>query len=657
MSVYSSTTKTSSKNYQPGVDGLRTVAVMLVILYHVGFNFFSGGFIGVDVFFVISGYLITGILNNQVCSHSFSYLSFLASRISRLYPALLFTVSLVMLFCFLTYSSEDFESVASSSIPALLSSSNIFFANTTGYFDTSSDINPLLHTWSLSVEQQFYLAWPLLLLAVLKINAKAAPTFIFLVSILSLILSQMATKQDPTNAYYLLQYRVFELGFGGLTYYAYRNLNIPNRLKELFLSGGLIIIVLSSITINSSTQFPGVNAFIPVMGAILCIISHDAKYVGKLINNKVFVATGIASYSIYLIHWPLIVFYKYWIFREINNIERVAIIISSIVIGFFMYSLIENKYRKINLLVASKKRIIFASSFCILTLLSYSVIHFNGYDWRSNHQYAEENKAGGTTLKQNAYGGDGIKQNTQVLLGKSGTDASFVVMGDSYSRQYANAISNDLLKSGMSAIGFFSDGCFFSEKYKMVDSGKVRSVCLEMTHKATQYAKIHNIPLVYAQSWTNYIDKLIIDNKKMAFSNEVDYINFNIENVVSISKEIYPLKLYVIGTPPPSVTGINSSVASCSSRPDFLPMPCRKRTSTPESVDPKFRSNNIMSQSFKSIDGINFINPYKYLCRDGKCNSIDSSGGVMYFDSTHLSFYGARKVWQNIRDEIITTLK
>ncbi|WP_334645162.1 acyltransferase family protein [Escherichia marmotae] len=648
MSLISITDKTHSATYQPGVDGLRCIAVLLVLVFHAGFDVFPGGFIGVDVFFVISGYLITGIIFTQIDKEKFSFINFMFSRISRLYPSLLFTLLFVFIGCFLIYSPADFMNVQSSAVYALLSASNIFFANRSGYFDTSSEINPLLHTWSLGVEQQFYLVWPLLILSVFFVKRSLVPILLIAVSIMSLLASQWATTNMQTEGYYWMPFRVFELSFGGIAFFIAKSYKFSSAIKEIMMTAGLVLIVGSAIVFSSGSQFPGYNAMIPVSGAILCILSHDSRFVGKIVTNKVSVRIGLISYSIYLIHWPLIVFYKYWIFREITNIEKASIIAISIIMAFFMYELIENKYRKINLLALSKQSIaIYSLSIALMSAFVFS-INSNGFEWRVVKKAEDSN----SIIKNHDYGGDGIKQNIKVNLGNKNISPSFVIMGDSYSRQYANAISENLIKTNKSAVGFFSDGCFFSQSVEMIESGKIRQICLEMTNKAVQFAKDKNIPLVYAQSWTNYMDKLAQEKRKISFANENEYINFNIENIISISKSIHPLQIYIIGTPPPSVKGINSSIESCLQRPDFLLMPCRERFATNESSDPKFRSNNEMDKAFKFNSKIKFINPYKYFCQNGTCNSVDDTGEPLYFDATHLSYYGARKIWAKIMSDI-----
>ncbi|HFO5017596.1 TPA: acyltransferase family protein, partial [Escherichia coli] len=219
MGIISSTNKTKSAFYEPSVDGLRALAVIIVILFHAGFKWMPGGYVGVDVFFVISGYLITGILYSSNLKNTYSYKTFILSRISRLYPALISTLILTLILGFLIFSPSDLERLGKTMVYTLLSASNFFFMNGSGYFDQSSETNPLLHTWSLAVEQQFYFLWPLIILAGFKLGKNKLKLFIFLIGVLSLVLSQLTINSFPTANYYMPWFRAFEFAFGGIIFF------------------------------------------------------------------------------------------------------------------------------------------------------------------------------------------------------------------------------------------------------------------------------------------------------------------------------------------------------------------------------------------------------------------------------------------------------
>ncbi|WPA90681.1 acyltransferase family protein [Providencia zhijiangensis] len=644
MSIFSSTSKTKNKNYSSGIDGLRAIAVIIVLLFHLGFSSVPGGYVGVDVFFVISGFLITGIIYSNIDNNKFSYIGFMSSRISRLYPALIFTLIFVILFCFLLYSPADFVQVSKSAVYATFSLSNIFFAGSSGYFDNSSEINPLLHTWSLAVEQQFYLVWPIIILLSFRVNKKSVPYIIAFVAVASLVASQWATTNMQVEGYYWTPFRMFELALGGIIFFIPNRQSLPSIMKEFMMISGIALILFGALTFTSSTQFPGLNAMIPVSGAMLCILAHDAKYAGIIVNNKISIVVGLISYSVYLIHWPLIVFYKYWIFRELETLEKILIFFASFFIAYFMYIYIENKYRKINLQKISMKSISMVSSILICAFLfSFTVIK-DGFVWRSNGISDEMLTE---KYSDNIYGGHGILQNTEVKLGDESKNPSFIIMGDSYSRQYANAISVSLKKKGILAYGFFKDGCFFSNSTPLIIRGKTNEECVLLAKKAMKSSIENNIPIIYAQSWLNYREKVSKDGVNVDFQSDLDYANFNISNILDIKQNIKN-EIIIIGLPP--VSGSNTGSSSCITRPTFIEQECKnKLTSDYESRNSAI--NKFMNERLTS-EGIKFVNPFDVLCNDNKCYMLSEKGEPLYSDATHLSIYGANDVWNKIYESI-----
>ncbi|MBD5705073.1 acyltransferase family protein, partial [Citrobacter freundii] len=347
--------------------------VLLVLLFHVGFSSISGGFVGVDIFFVISGYLITGILVSGMERGTYKYSTFIASRISRLYPTLLSILIICLLLGFLIFTPNDYKELGISSLYSALSISNFHFMLGAGYFDTSSEINPLLHTWSLSVEQQFYLIWPIIILAAMKSGRKLAISLIVIAGVISLIASQMMTKINPTQNYFMMPYRIFEFAAGGVLFFI-PNEKARNKLIStiLFLSGAALIFY-SAFYFDKSTPFPGLNAMIPVMGSCLCILFSKHTPAGYLLRNKLFVSIGIVSYSVYLIHWPVLVFYKYYVFRPINTFEKLSIVVISVLLAYVSYAFIENKFRRINLYSFNKMGVNFAVVLVVVLLASNTI--------------------------------------------------------------------------------------------------------------------------------------------------------------------------------------------------------------------------------------------------------------------------------------------
>lgn len=355
----------ASKTYRPDIDGLRTVAVLSVLFFHVEFTSFSGGYVGVDIFFVISGFLITRLIRDEfVSTGSFNFLNFYLRRARRLFPALLVTVLVSFLAGIVLLSPDHLQRMGGSTIHALLSLSNMYFWAEADYFDTAKEFKPLLHTWSLSVEEQYYLLWPAFLLLLLKRGrlwigfglaaAFAVSFFLNYVfydgesSILSRLSPTVATwfSDGGATIFFLTPFRVFEFAIGAALVWCERRETINPILQELLLLLGFVLIAYAVFTFDDNTIFPAWNALIPCLGAALAIYAGRARYLGLLLRNRLSVQIGLISYSLYLVHWPLIVFYKYRTFGSLGLIEQVSICLAAFAMAFLMYRYVEQPFRR-----------------------------------------------------------------------------------------------------------------------------------------------------------------------------------------------------------------------------------------------------------------------------------------------------------------------
>jgi peptidoglycan/LPS O-acetylase OafA/YrhL len=373
--------KTST--YRPDIDGLRAIAVLAVVFYHAGIAGFSGGYVGVDVFFVISGYLITRLLIAETDSNNNINLgNFYLRRIRRLLPAFAFTAIYTSIIAIWLFSPQELESYGAALLHSVLSISNIYFYTESGYFDSSSKLNPLLHTWTLSVEEQFYMVWPILLL--LAASKKwIAPVSTVILGLTSLYFAQKYIEGYTAAVFYLMPFRIFEFAIGASLVWISRIQFNLSSFKEPLLLFGLILIIYSVFKYNEQTLFPGLSALIPCLGAAMCIYAGDAKYTGKLLNNKLFISIGLISYSLYLAHWPVIVFYKKYIGNdELTRVDKVIVLLASCLIAIFMYFFIEKPFRKPK--ISSNPFLICCViiSF-LLTYIGASMWATNGWDWRS----------------------------------------------------------------------------------------------------------------------------------------------------------------------------------------------------------------------------------------------------------------------------------
>jgi peptidoglycan/LPS O-acetylase OafA/YrhL len=300
-----------TRHYRADIDGLRAVAVALVIAHHVAPEVFPGGFVGVDVFFVISGFLITGILERSIRSGSFRYVEFLWRRCRRIVPALIVTLLGTLALGCLVLTGPELMSLAPHTAAAALSGSNIFLWSEVGYFDATAATKPLLHLWSLGVEEQFYLLWPLLLFSLPRGRRKRLIA-VFTLIVVSLIASEYMAYTAPPHAFYLADSRAWELAAGGLlgmTATLRRTLPFSPRtvhyLHDIASALGIVLILLAELTSSSRDAWPGFAALLPVLGAVCVIAAGPASLVNRsLLATRLGVWLGKRSYPLYLWHWP-----------------------------------------------------------------------------------------------------------------------------------------------------------------------------------------------------------------------------------------------------------------------------------------------------------------------------------------------------------------
>lgn len=336
----------SSLKYRPEVDGLRTIAVIPVVLFHLGNNWIAGGYFGVDVFFVISGYLITSILLKEEKFTIFSFKNFFTRRVRRIMPALLFMVAVVLAVSCLISFRLFLQSFSSDALSAIFSYANISMLLKFGnYWGNSAETSPFLHCWSLSVEEQFYLIYPFFI-AYFANNKKRLFIILSIISLLSFAAFMFAAKFFPTSGFFLLPTRAWELACGGLL--AISGANLPLlKFKKHFSLLGIILIMLSFFVFTGSEGI-GISALLPVIGSVLIIgYSSPNDNVGRFLKTKPMVEIGKMSYSLYLWHWPVIVLAKtlparLYIQKDFYLLLQVIIIVFLVC---FSYYIIEKKTR------------------------------------------------------------------------------------------------------------------------------------------------------------------------------------------------------------------------------------------------------------------------------------------------------------------------
>lgn len=451
--------------YRADIDGLRAIAVLVVIFFHANIPGFSGGFVGVDIFFVISGFLITSVIHNEIENDNFSISKFYERRIRRIFPALVPVIIFTLIVGSYGFNFRAFKALGQSVTATTLFSSNILFWLTGGYFATSSLQKPLLHTWSLAVEEQFYLFFPLLLLLVSRFKKKRYIQWFVVIGLLSLITSILAVNINRETAFYWAPTRAWELLIGSII-----ALKAIPRLKSNFnrniLSGlGLCLIIYSVCFYTEATIFPGLNALSPVIGASLIIYSGigGEGSISKFLSFKPLVYIGLISYSLYLWHWPLFAFTRYFLLRELTIVEIIVIIFVTVIISAFSLRFIEQPFRGNQPIIPDRNHLFVFSGIIMIaaSLIGVMISIENGMPYRYPEANAaimrveqrdpEWGKSGEILIEKIRNSGT-----SRTLIGMDGKTPCFIVWGDSHAQALLPGISSRAKYFGLS--GFAVQG-------------------------------------------------------------------------------------------------------------------------------------------------------------------------------------------------------
>jgi peptidoglycan/LPS O-acetylase OafA/YrhL len=330
--------------YLPDIDGLRAMAVLAVVLFHLKISGFDGGYVGVDIFFVISGFLISGLIRDRVETDSFSFSDFYARRVSRLLPAVLATVGATAIASVFILQPEAFGSFALSAAASVFSTANFVFYLESSYWDASAELKPLLHLWSLGVEEQFYLFWPALIVFLTNSHPNIYRWGLMTVFFSSLSICIWYTGFDSAASFYLLPFRVWQFALGALVLEAWRHHSLSELSRQLLRSLGLALCGISIVTFSEATPFPGWHALFPSVGAALVLASaHEAS--GSIwLSNPLARRLGQLSYSMYLVHWPPIVLYRHYSVTDLTPEVKASLGVLTVALTLILHYGVEQKF-------------------------------------------------------------------------------------------------------------------------------------------------------------------------------------------------------------------------------------------------------------------------------------------------------------------------
>lgn len=621
------------QHYRKDIEGLRSLAVILVILYHYQFAFFSGGFVGVDVFFVISGFVITELLCRNLESSRFTFSNFYTRRILRLVPAFLVVSVVSFLSISPFYMDSDYYFFSKNWMASLIGLSNIFyFQELSEYFSVDTQIITLLHTWSLAVEEQFYLLWPALLLFLYKLKRPVVRFAAAFVAIWAgfFLLSIYLAEVNPKAAYYLLPARIFELMLGvGLSLYKDSLPGLKRGSAEVVALVGLALILLSSVLLTKYHHFPGYNALWPTLGAALIIyagLHSPATLVARLFSFRFFVFLGSLSYSLYLWHWPPIALLNYQLI-EPNLLEKLALVLLVFFASWMTHVFVENVFRY--------KQWSFAKTFWTLIFIPLILIWLVQLVIRTNvdisfripqekrELYNIMQRSTSKDLFKDCFKGPDYQfdQSASCIFGPQQTADSVnsVLIGDSHAMSQIGFVETLIAGTGLNLLLVTRASTPFIVAsdaqiiYRNDEGRRLRSEAL------TQYLAAGPKTVFIGAKWQAYLH---FEPFEQYFVNAVSWL-IEKQHTVYILEDVPLLP--------------SDSFAFCMIKTG------KECTTSRKNFIENSQSFFSLKQKIQALHPqVRWIDPSKVLCDDNLCNTV-IDGIPLYRDESHLNYVGAKK--------------
>lgn len=623
------------------INGLRAYAVAFVVLFHFGILGFSGGFIGVDVFFVISGFLMTKIIASGIESNNFNFLKFYISRANRIIPALIALCLAIAVVGWFTLTQQEYRDFGKHAVTSLGFVSNFQYFRESGYFDAISHEKLLLHTWSLSVEWQFYILLPIFLFLVhraFKSNKSLRVSFVLLL-LTSFVLSIFVSKINPSAAFYLLPTRAWEMMAGGLIYLFFNNTKFSTKQSLTLEIIGFSLIFGSVAFFTTTTLWPSYNALIPVLGTFLVLLAANNNSI--FTNNKIAQFLGNTSYSIYLWHWPLVFYLNYLeISQEIPFV--VLAILLSILLGWLSYRFIETPTRNWLSSKHLKPAYMITALYVFIPAIAFaSIFGTNGYKQRlsddvllitnqtndRNPRMKECHLETGSDMPECTYG-DG--------------NVGIIVVGDSHGAAMVRSIEK-AIPAGTSVLDWTYSGCPTVEGIKKINSPdfKCGEVVTNLIAKANK--EYPNTPIVIVNRLNilfhgtpEEANKPIRYISKPHDSYNSDYVDemFN-KYVDTVCKFSDNRSLFITSPIPEYTVEIPKVLAHRRIRNNDAPI-----EQTREIFNKRSQISHKAQQAAVEKCGAKILNTSDTFCTSEKCFSV-KNGKPLYFDDDHLSVYGA----------------
>jgi len=635
------------RGYRADIDGLRAIAVLAVVVFHLNRDLLPGGFVGVDVFFVISGFLITRNIVSEIDADRFTIAEFYRRRIKRITPAALFVAGITVVVSQLLFLPNDARQAAKSGFWSVMSLANVHFWRDfdTGYFAADSAASPLLHYWSLGVEEQFYVVWPLFLIWAYRArNLHRVAWLTAAVSIVSFGLAYVLTPIDPSFAYYMLPTRAGELLVGGLLAFAFLKKD-PDEKSSLIASlagvAGLVLVAASCFMITEADPFPGWRAIVPTVGTALLLVagSTGANGVSRLLAVKPLVWTGLISYSAYLWHWPILAFYHYG-YGDPGLVASVGLLTATVVLSIMTYKWVEQPMRhtKAPLWTVFWKQYALPGG-VIVTLCMAAIypertgIHLTSADYRESVEaIASETQPAyqeDWVCQRDLLQPEDLLQPTCALGSENASAEGALLFGDSNAAHYIPMVETFAMQAGFRFRNAAISSCPpIDPALGVFSAQRVRERCRASLETAWPW--IQTFPVVFlGANWVNYAGF------------DAEFMDRLEETLLGMSGR--GQQIVILG----KVATIDGFDRLCRAKSIRYPgLTCVESASE---LDPALAQvNQRLARFAEATADVSYFDPNPILCAEGPCRASDESGRLLYFDFSHLSIYGSLQLGETI---------
>ena len=647
--------------YRPDIDGLRALAVLPAIFYHGRVPGFDGGYVGQDVFFVISGYLITTIILTDRNAGKFSLLTFYERRVRRLLPALFLVMAVCIPFAWVIMMPGDMDQFAQSILGVATFSSNFFFWQQSDYFAPAADLLPLLQTWSLAVEEQFYIFYPLILLGLLKIHRQLLIIAITVGILVSFAIAEWSSHAHPTAAYYLLPTRAWELLLGGLAglYLIDKPVKDNHPLRDVISVLGLAAIIVPIFIYTRTMAYPGVYTLIPALGTLAIVLDQrENSIVARLVGAKPIVTIGLVSYGAYLWHQPIFAFVRYVSADHPSTALMLALSIVSLGLAWLSYRYVETPIRNRK---NFSRNFVFAASFILI--IGFSAFGLAGYltkGWPDRFdpamlKAAEYEK--GLLPRCKPY------EETGCLIGDQDHEPHISIIGDSHAGVLQKGLDAELLKRGQSALSYTNPWC--SPLLDVATSLQIkRPECREITKRVIDLVSRPESPkhVVMVSQWSTFVLGVRrMDNLQAYYTDAQSREESLAENAAVFERGLIRTLDHLLAA--------GKTVTLVQQLPEFgydvpkIIAHHQRRYGDLERVQPdsveEFNQRNqlaisILQRQLQTRPDVRWLPVLPLYCNDrGLCPPY-SDAGALFADNNHLSVLGSNRLIKSLLDNLQT---